>query len=344
MNVGLEESYTLSLLWDTFQTVNEADKIMAPVFGMVHTDAKLGYLGIIESGDNSAKIEAYPNGAYTDYNWIGSKFILRQIYTQPTGNREGSIVTRQAKRNEFDIRVRYNFVNGDNANYAGLANNYRNYLIQTDSVNRVQDDFKIRLDFLGIDKEPWMIFKKNVVMTTIDNIREIYGDLSDYGVTDIMSIYKGWQKNGINAVPITGFQADKDIGGNKELTDLMNDATNMGIDLYLYQDALRVNPDLSNANFNIMKQITKRVYEEWAYKYVFEKFRYLTPTRSSLNMEATMKSYEKNDISNVALSGITNILFTYTNKGSSRKISVKFPNLTKLNTLPFGVIFTLHKA
>jgi hypothetical protein len=315
MNVGLEESYTLSLLWDTFQTVNEADKIMAPVFGMVHKDSKLGYLGIIESGDYSAKIEAYPNGAYTDYNWISSKFILRQIYTQPTGNREGSIVTIQAKRNEFDIKVRYNFVNGENADYTGLAKNYRNYLLQTNSVKKATDDFKIRLDFLGIDKEPWMIFKKNVVMTTVDNIREIYSDLSDYGVTDIMSIYKGWQKNGINAVPITKFKADKDIGGSKELADLMNDATTLGIDFYLYQDTLRVNPDLSNANFNIMKQITKRVYEEWAYKYVFEKFRYLTPNRSMEIMESSMKSYKKNDVSNIALSGITNILFTYTNKG-----------------------------
>ncbi len=315
MNVGLEEAYTLSLLWDTFQTVNEADKIMAPVFGMVHIDTKFGYLGIIESGDYSAKIEAYPNGAYTDYNWIGSKFILRQIYTQPTGNREGSIVTIQAKRNEFDIRVRYNFVEGENADYAGLANNFRNYLLETDSVKKGQDDFKIRLDFLGIDKEPWMIFKKNVVMTTVDDIREIYADLLDYGVTDIMSIYKGWQKNGINAVPITKFKADKDIGGNKELTKLIKDTKDLGIDFYLYQDTLRVNPDLSNANFGIMKQITKRVYEEWAYKYVFEKFRYLTPTRSMENIEASMKSYSKNDVSNIALSGITNILFTYTNKG-----------------------------
>lgn len=316
MNVGLEESYTLSLLWDTFQTVNEADKIMVPVFGMVHTDTKLGYLGIIEGGDYSAKIEAYPNGAYTDYNWISSKFILRQIYTQPTGKREGSIVTMQAKRNEFDIRVRYNFVSNDNANYTGLANNYRNYLLETDSVKKNQDDFKIRLDFLGIDKEPWMIFKKNVVMTTVDNIREIYLDLKDYGVTDIMSIYKGWQKNGINSVPITKFKADKDIGGNEELVQLIKDTDDLGIDFYLYQDALRVNPDLNNANFNIMKQITKRVYEEWAYKYVFEKFRYVTPKRSMEILDSSMKSYTKNEVSNVALSGITNILFTYSNKGA----------------------------
>ncbi|MGF7143637.1 hypothetical protein HNQ56_002064 [Anaerotaenia torta] len=315
MNIGLEEAYTLSLLWESFQTVNEADKIMAPVFGMVHTDSRFGYLGIIESGNYSAKIEAYPNGAYTDYNWICSKYILRQIYTQPTGNREGSVVTVQAKRNEFDIKVRYQFVNKENANYTGLAKEYRNYLLETDSVRKSGDDFNIRLDFLGVDKENWMIFKKNVVMTTTDQIREIYGELQKEGVQDIISVYKGWQKNGVNALPITSYKADRSIGGTKKLTSLMKDAKEMGIDLYLYQDALRVNPDLSNGNFNIMKQITKRVYEERSWKYVFDTFRYLTPARSKANLERTAKSYLKKGADQIALSGITNILFTYTYKG-----------------------------
>lgn len=316
MNIGLEESYTLSLLWDILQTVNEADKIMAPVFGMVHTDSQMGYLGIIESGDYSAKIEAYPNGAYTDYNWIGSKYILRQIYTQPTGNRDGSVVMVQAKRNEFDIRVRYQFVNKDNANYTGLAKEYKKYLLETDSIKQVGDDFNIRLDFLGIDKENWMIFKRNVVMTTADQIREMYRELLDEGITDILSVYKGWQKNGINALPITGYKADKDIGGTSALTSLIKDTKDMGIDFYLYQDALRVNPELSNANFNMMKQITKRVYEEWSYKYVFKMFRYLTPTRSMNNLESAAKSYSKKDVTNIALGGVTNILFTYAHKGN----------------------------
>ena len=36
-------------------------------------------------------------------------------------------------------------------------------------------------------------------MTTVDNIREIY-DERDNQVTDIMSVYKGWQKGGVYAL------------------------------------------------------------------------------------------------------------------------------------------------
>jgi len=314
-NIGVDESYALSLFKNRYQSVNEANKIMAPVFGMVHTDTKFGFLGIIESGAYSAKIEAYPNGAYTDYNWICSKYVYRQVYVQPTGQREGSVTIQQPTRNEVNARVVYRFVSGDEANYTGLAHTYRDYLIKTDEINVVGDDFNIRLDFLGIDKENWLIFKRNVTMTTVDNIREIYNELKQEGVTDILSIYKGWQKNGIYSVPITSYKADGDIGGNKELSRLIEDCKKQGIDFYLAQDALRVNPSLKNANFNIIKKITKRVYEEETYKDVFPEFRYLTPARSKQNLEKAANSYRKNKIENIMLSGITDILFTYTHKG-----------------------------
>lgn len=315
-NIGIDEPYALSLFMDRYQTVNEAENIMAPVFGMVHTDTKFGYLGIIESGVYSAKLEAYPNGAYTDYNWICSKFILRQLYTQPTGKREGSITTVQAKRNEFDIRVSYHFVTGEDADYVGLAKIYREYLLENNEIIPKKDDFKVRIDFLGIDKENWLIFKRNVVMTTVDNIREIYTELKQAGVEDILSIYKGWQKNGIYSLPIEEFKADGDIGGNVKLKELIKECEQNGIDFFLAQDALRVNPSLKNAVFNVVKQITKRVYEEMTYKDVFDRFRYIVPQRTAEILKRASKSYRENGIKNIMLSGITNILFTYTHKGN----------------------------
>lgn len=314
-NVGIDEPFALSLFMGKYQSVNAAENIMAPVFGMVHTDSQMGYLGIIEDGDYSAKIEAYPNGVYTDYNWICSKFILRQLYTQPTGRREGSITVRQKERNKFDICVRYHFVSGEAANYTGLALEYRDYLLHNKKITPKQDDFKIRLDFLGIDKEDWLIFKRNVVMTTVDNIREIYDELRQSGVTDIMSVYKGWQKGGVYALPIEKYKADKDIGGTKELTKLMKECGEMGIDFYLAQDSLRINPTLKNASYNVVKQITKRVYEEETYKSVFDKFRYVTPIYTKKIMNNSAMSYQKNGVKNIMLSGITNILFTYTHGG-----------------------------
>ena len=67
-------------------------------------------------------------------------------------------------------------------------------------------------------------------MTTVDNIREIYSELEEEGVTDILSVYKGWQKNGINALPIEKYKADRDIGGTAKLTELIKECENRGVD------------------------------------------------------------------------------------------------------------------
>jgi hypothetical protein len=314
-NIGIDEAEVLSLFMDEYKTVNDAEKLMAPVYGMVHTDSKFGFLGIIESGAFSSKIEAYPNGAYTNYNWICSKFIYRQIYTQPTSNTSGSIVTQQKTRAQMDVKVRFKFVTGDNADYTGLAVTFRDYLINNGLINQKGDDFNVRLDFLGLDKENWLIFKKSITMTTVDNIKEIFSELNDAGVNDILAIYRGWQKGGINSVPITSYKADRSIGGTNDLTDLIKDSTKKGIEFYLAQDSLRINPSTNNTTFNAVKKIDKRVFAEETYKDVFSEFNYIIPNKTKSLVEAVTKSYDKKGISNIMLSGITNNLYSFSNKG-----------------------------
>ncbi|HAB60247.1 MAG TPA: hypothetical protein DCE48_06000, partial [Lachnospiraceae bacterium] len=316
-NVGFNESHVLSLFWGEFQTVNDAEMIMAPVFGMVHTDSKMAYLGIIEEGEYDASIEAYPNGAYTNYNWITSKFRLRQVYVQPTSKSGGSVPKVEENRTHSNIKVRFAFTRKEDADYSGLAKSYRNYLLEKQALIKQEDDFKIRLDFLGSDIKKWFIFNVSVPMTTTKQVKTILEDLQEENVTDILAIYKGWQKGGINTLPITKYKADWKLGGTKKLTSLIKDAKEMGIDFYLYQDALRANPSTSNTTYNVVKRIDKRLFEEETYKDVFEKMVYLTPKRTAENLKKLLKSYTEKSVDHIALAGVTNKLFSYTYSGST---------------------------
>ena len=69
-------------------------------------------------------------------------------------------MTKVTDRIQYDINVRYMFVDGSDANYTGLAKRYREYLLEKDELVRVEDDFKVRLDFLGLDVENWMLWKR----------------------------------------------------------------------------------------------------------------------------------------------------------------------------------------
>lgn len=310
-DIGVGESYVLSLLWGSYETHNDAEMILAPVYGMVHTDDQMGYLAVIESGDEEASIYATPNGAYSDYNWVTAAFRKCTTYIQPTSNSGGS-VTKVTDRIKYDIHVRYMFVDGEDANYTGLAKRYRDYLLEKDELVRVEDNFKVRLDFLGLDVENWMLWKKDAPVTTVDNIREIYSDLEKEGVTDILSIYKGWQDGGIFSLPVTSYDVDSSIGGAGELSKLMDECEQRNIDFYLFTDGVRANPETGNTTFDTVKKMDKRLYTQNTYQNVYDEFVYWTPQKTLENLSVLQKNLTKKGVSRIALSEVGNTLFTYT--------------------------------
>lgn len=310
-DIGVGESYVLSLLWSKYETHNDAETILAPVYGMVHTEKQMGYLAVIESGEEEASIYATPNGAYSDYNWVTAAFRKCATYIQPTSNSGGS-VTKVTDRIKYDINIRYLFVEGDEADYTGLAKRYRDYLLEKGELVKAENDFRIRLDFLGMDVENWMMWKKDVPVTTVENIEEIYADLEAEGVTDILSFYKGWQDGGVYSLPVTAYDVDGSIGGARELSKFMEDCEARNIDFYLYVDGLRANPETGNTTFDTVKKMDKRLYVEETSQTVYDTFVYWTPQKTLENLWKLQKNFNKKGIGKVALSEVGNTLFTYT--------------------------------
>lgn len=317
-DAGFADSEVISLLWDKYEMVNDANRVLAPVYGMAFTEDGIAYLAIVEEGAERASIEANPNGVNVDYNRIYAKFIERKLYTQPTSNNStsGSFKMVETDRSHSDLQVRFIFLSEEKANYCGMANAYRNYLLERGELTIKEDSYRTRLDFLGTDREKWIVGTSAIVMTTTDDIREIYADLESEGVTDLFSVYKGWQKGGLYNVPITSYKADSDVGGTKDLTALTEEAAGRDIRFYLYNDALRINPDEQNATFNVVKRVNKKKLVEETYKDVYEEFMYLTPARTDALFSKFAGSCEKKGVTNIALAGITNILYTYNYSGS----------------------------
>lgn len=311
-DIGFVDSGITRLLWDMYDTVRKPNDVIAPVFGMIHSNKEIGYLGIVEEGDKRASIEAHPNGATVNYNRIFAKFMIRDIFVQPLNNSNtGTVTSVERNRTDMDMQVRYILVDGDSADYAGLAVEYRNYLLENNLVELKDTSYNTRVDFLGADREEWLIFKKAVTMTTTDNIKEIYSELEDEGIESLISVYKGWQKGGLYDLPIKKYKADKSIGGTKDLTDLIKEAEEKDYNLYLYNDALRINPAETNSTFNVVKRVNKRTYIEKVYKEVYKEFEFLTPARTNKLLSNFVSSYTDEGVDNLAIAGISNNLFSY---------------------------------
>jgi len=155
---------------------NSAEEVIAPYFGMVHTDTDIAVLGFISEGEESAYIESTLNGVSRCFeNYIGPRFEYRSIYSEPIDN-VGNAGKNKATEIflEGDIEVNYLFTSGEEATYSGLANSLRELLLDKKMlVNSKDQDFDVRLDFLGADKENFLVFRRNVVATTAENISDI---------------------------------------------------------------------------------------------------------------------------------------------------------------------------
>lgn len=312
-DIGFDDSFVESLLWDKYSIINDSEQIIAPTFGIAHTDDGLGFLGIVEGGAQRAYIVAQPNGCNVNYNRVYPKFLLRKLYTQPTSNNTtvGSFRLVEEDHVHTDFTVRYVMLANESANYTGMATAYRNYLLDNGKLKQSDTSYRTRVDFLGSDREDWIIGTSAVVMTRVSDIADIYEDLKASDVSDIISVYKGWQSGGIYDLPITGLKVDSKLGSKKALKELIGKYGEEGIKLYLYCDALRINPSEHNATFNVIKKVNKKKYEEETYKDVYEKFQYLTPSRSTTLLPKLAKSLNNNNVSNLCVAGITNTLFTY---------------------------------
>lgn len=314
---GFEQTDTSSYLWDRYATVTSPNNVMAPIFGMAHTDCGQAYLAIVESGDERCSIDCQPNGVMINYNRCFARFLLRDIFVQPLNNsNSGTVKTVENDRMHADLQVRYCLLSGDEANYSGMANVYREYLLEKGLIKQADTAYKTRVDLLGSDREEFLLGTTAVTMTTVDNAEEIFSQLRQAGVSNVLSVYKGWQKGGIYALPIESYKADSAIGGTAGLTNLIKDQATQGYDVYLYNDALLVNDATTAFTFDVMKMVNKRTFKLESREQVYDLFYYLLPSKADGYLQRLVKDMAGEGISNLAIAGLSDTLFSYSSKGS----------------------------
>lgn len=319
MDLGLakDESAEESdvLLWDKFDIVNAADPVIAPIFGMAHLDDKEAYLAIIEDGVTRSSVWAEPNGVTVNYNRCYAKFLVRDQYLNPL-NETKYIKSAEPQRLNTDMSICYYLLNGEDADYVGMANTYRKYLQDNDLVPDDADtSYKTRVDFLGTDRESSMLSTSPITMTTTKNIEEMYEQLQADGVESVLTVYKGWQKGGVYNWPVSSYKADGKIGGTRELTKLIEESAEKDYDVYVYNNALLINASTNTMTFDATKRINKKTLTIDTHQQVYDTFYYQLPEKSKTKLEDFAEDCVDDGVKNIALAGITDNLFSYSSKG-----------------------------
>lgn len=214
-----------------------------PVFGVKKGDD--AYVAYISQGAAQTKINISPEGYKVPFNRACFEVQYRDTFDIILSNisagnssdtKKGVKVDKERWAQDYELH--YNFLNGDEANYSGMAQSYRAYLLETEQLNQVaQAKTPLMLDlFCGVT-EYQMLFDKFISMTTFDQAQEIMQELIDLGVDSQKVTLKGWAKGGYGQYSNL-WPAASDLGGKSGLKDLFNFSKDKGLSLFVQSNPI----------------------------------------------------------------------------------------------------------
>lgn len=196
-----------------------------PIFGAVHGNQQNAFLGVIESGATAAKLNAYPNGARNiDYNLIYNRFVLKQVYRQTfTSDGSASALRLFDSANE-DIALSYAFLDGNQADYVGMALAYQDKLVNEGTLNNqltADNEIPIHFQYLMSDSKSQFIGKSLIEMTTVSEVDLMYDFFMNAGLRSQRVSLLGWNDGGYSGHLPTDIDFENSLGSTKSFKALI---------------------------------------------------------------------------------------------------------------------------
>ncbi|MEZ0536508.1 DUF5696 domain-containing protein [Caldicellulosiruptoraceae bacterium PP1] len=232
------------------------EKLRMPVYGIKNNDT--GVLAVIRQGDYYARLISEAGGSGSNYFRTYPIFTYRELYKytlfegQTKNNQSPGDITETliAKNSPYhmksDIIVDYYFLTGEKANYSGMAEAYRNYLLRNGLLKNYikSNDIPLNLTLLGGIKKRTLVlglpFMLVHPMTTYDQATEILKLLKKAGVEKINLRYKGFQEDGYISKITNGVEPEGKLGGAKGLKKLIEFSRANNVKLFLNAELIEI--------------------------------------------------------------------------------------------------------
>ena len=243
--------------------VNDGTRIYAPVFGFVHGINQNAVFANILSGDEYGLINLYYAGKTTNYTTVFSEFVYRKTYKQPIDKAGNTISLLQHNPNKFDIKILYNLLEGEDANYIGMAKTYQKHLEKSHGLmfdEKANINIPLQLATIGLEKKKGPIVDQTVIMTTFNDYSQIIDCLNQQGIDNIVATYKGFTGGGASWSAPKYDKISRKLGSPKELENLINKVS----EFYFVADFVKGSS--KSGGFSQYSDLAKKINDQY-YQY-----------------------------------------------------------------------------
>lgn len=219
--------YGMDPIADGMTQLEYSEKARLALFGMCKD--KSSVLATIEDGETLATITAGIGGKYSSYNYAYTSFMLRiydilSIFGSTGSSADLPILVDDIY--DCNLSVKYTLLTEENSGYSGMANYYRQRLLDQGVLTLKDDnkDIPFYYDVIGGVKETSYILGTQYLsvspITTFEEAGDISDDLLLEGISNQIMNYQGWFNGGYFHDVTDKVKVIRKLGGRSGLEEL----------------------------------------------------------------------------------------------------------------------------
>lgn len=263
--------YNIDPISDSLTQTEYTEQARLGLFGICRNDFSV--LATIEDGASLANITAGISGKYSSYNYAYPSFQLRgydvlSLFGSTGNEADLPIVVNDIY--DFNLSVKYTLLTDQHSGYSGIANYYRQRLIDEGVLTLKKDkgDIPFYYDIVGGVKETAFFLGTQYLsvnpITTFEDAGDISDDLLESGIKNQVMNYQGWFNGGYFHDVTDKVKITRKLGGRSGLEQLIKRVEDNGG--YFYGDTSFQKVSHISKRYN-RHQETSRYYGAGYYAY-----------------------------------------------------------------------------
>lgn len=219
--------YGIDLLNADFTKRENVNNAKIPLFGICRDSSSI--LTTIEDGASLSYITADVSGKYSSYNNVYPSFVLRSYEKLSMFGSNGSEADVPIVEDNFydvNLKVKYTMLTQKNKGYSGIANYFRNRLINEGVLVKKEKntDIPYYYDVIGAGKKKDSFLGKKYLsvntVTKFNQAEKMSDSLLNSGIANQVMNFQGWFNGGYYHDVADDINVIRKLGGKDGLEDL----------------------------------------------------------------------------------------------------------------------------